>query len=32
MIKAVRGGKKEEHDKGDVAIDNVELKFGPCSS
>ncbi|XP_034319361.2 uncharacterized protein [Magallana gigas] len=32
MIKAVRGGKKEEHDKGDVAIDNVELKFGPCSN
>lgn len=32
MIKAVRGGSKEEHDKGDVAIDNVVLQFGPCSN
>lgn len=30
MIKVVRGGKKEEYDKGDVVIDNVELKFGLC--
>ena len=31
VFEGMRGGYKAEEDKGDIALDNIEISSGPCA-